>query len=711
MRCYICSLAILMALPSYAMDYKEDESCFKSHPQESQQKTVRTCLSSSAEKPFSRLTPDIKAQKLLPLFDQCCPYATQDINTYIEEIENFSPFDPKTIARGLIERVYDPVNIMCMIAKLKPELCQNQRTIKAADIIRHLFALGCEITKVPDYGLIAQKTDFMPLDYGMLSRTVPEIPAGIKLTTVAPQDFVLHDEKSCSLAISPTLLPNGSQFDSKGLGTLNDFIIQNLAYFCSETDFRALMYTSKRIHDALLQDVEKIPATCIPKKILDALPCQFIDASYMDTSALLNQLRDGFCKKWPCSGIAINFTGFNDPITCDLIHELSKYPIISICLQNNVLPDGLAPIGTLVQLRELWLKNLNIPELPQAICCLKELVALNIEHCGLTTLPQQIKQLRNLKFLDIRNNALTKLPDEIGFLTQLRSLIVSGNPLEAIPTSIGNLPELQNLVVGSLLSSGNIQQLPPTICILKKLAYLHCIKQKLIDIPANIGLLENLQSLKLSGNYLANLPDTMWAHLKNLTCLDLSHNSLTEIPRDIRLCEHLKNLDLSFNSIQYVPKILAQCSLCNFSIARNLPSTSFSLGLLALLAHKKLQSCFLVFEDHDDTLFLKQMGLLYSAIKKKLKADNSYLRKLTKSCRKDEDFIIEANTPSQADLYKDWDRQTWHIMWSILKFYNLQKVNTSFINHMTKILQSISEAKVLQNIDLLLNGNNVLKFA
>ena len=56
---------------------------------------------------------------------------------------------------------------------------------------------------------------------------------------------------------------------------------------------------------------------------------------------------------------------------------------------------------------------------------------------------------------------------------------------------------------------------------------------KISVLPKEIGLLENLVSLELSGCGLTDVPKEI-GNLKNLTHLDLSDNQLTILPKDIK---------------------------------------------------------------------------------------------------------------------------------------------------------------------------------
>ena len=75
----------------------------------------------------------------------------------------------------------------------------------------------------------------------------------------------------------------------------------------------------------------------------------------------------------------------------------------------------------------------------------------------------------------------------------------------------------------------------------------------LIEIPESITKLTNLTQLDLSSNSLTEIPESI-TKLTNLTQLDLSSNSLTEIPESITKLTNLTQLYLNSNSLIEIPE-------------------------------------------------------------------------------------------------------------------------------------------------------------
>jgi Leucine-rich repeat (LRR) protein len=86
--------------------------------------------------------------------------------------------------------------------------------------------------------------------------------------------------------------------------------------------------------------------------------------------------------------------------------------------------------------------------------------------------------------------------------------------------------------------------------------------------------LANLTSLSLSGNRIADVPDTLFVSLPLLTHLDLSSNAFSSFP--LALCNSsspLRSLNLSHNQIAVLPRAITRASA--------LESLDLSFNLLA----------------------------------------------------------------------------------------------------------------------------------
>ncbi|XP_077250841.1 uncharacterized protein LOC143890150 [Tasmannia lanceolata] len=157
----------------------------------------------------------------------------------------------------------------------------------------------------------------------------------------------------------------------------------------------------------------------------------------------------------------------------------------------------------------------------------------------------------NLALLNLTGNSLIgSIPSNIGSLSKLNSLDLSSNNLSGIlPPSLSNLTQISNLDVSSNMISGQID--PSFFSSWTQLTSLQFQYNQLIGtIPSEIGLLSNLQILRLYGNQLSgSIPPTI-GNLTNLDRLRLSQNNLTgPIPPSIGNLTKLTYLVLYENQL------------------------------------------------------------------------------------------------------------------------------------------------------------------
>ena len=131
----------------------------------------------------------------------------------------------------------------------------------------------------------------------------------------------------------------------------------------------------------------------------------------------------------------------------------------------------------LINLKELFLSNSQIEEIPKEIGELINLRELKLNKNEIKEIPSEIGKLINLKYLYLHNNKIVDVPKEIGELINLRELNLSSNQITEIPPEIGKLTNLKYL-------------------------YLH--NNKIVDVPKGLGNLTNLYNLTIYNNKLSN---------------------------------------------------------------------------------------------------------------------------------------------------------------------------------------------------------------
>lgn len=138
---------------------------------------------------------------------------------------------------------------------------------------------------------------------------------------------------------------------------------------------------------------------------------------------------------------------------------------------------------------------------------LKDLKQIYLKDVEIEALPSNISQLEQLQRLELRNSNIEELPSQIAFLKKLETLELSGNQLKELPNEIGYLQNLHLLE----LSQGKLQSL-----------------------NSRTAELTRLQKLKLSQNQLRYLPEELW-NLPKLSFLDLSYNRLERVDLPYRI--------------------------------------------------------------------------------------------------------------------------------------------------------------------------------
>ena len=119
------------------------------------------------------------------------------------------------------------------------------------------------------------------------------------------------------------------------------------------------------------------------------------------------------------------------------------FPITMKSIRYNdsaISPSELETVSNLMELR------IEIPINVEDICNLDNLEVLYLNDLGLTSLPDALGDLTSLKELHIWGNDLTTLPDSILNLQNLRVINISGNAFTRVPESLLTLPQLRRVI-------------------------------------------------------------------------------------------------------------------------------------------------------------------------------------------------------------------------------------------------------------------------
>jgi Leucine-rich repeat (LRR) protein len=182
-----------------------------------------------------------------------------------------------------------------------------------------------------------------------------------------------------------------------------------------------------------------------------------------------------------------------------------------------------------------YLPSYSLEELPSALFAkFSRLETLEIHHCNhLTSLPEAIGYLSHLKEFELyRCYSLTSLPSSLGQLTTLEKIALSFCH-ELTVEGIAPLQHLTGLKSLSLANLTKIKKYPDFICNLTALKELHLYSYSITALPAALGNLTNLETLRINLEKLQKLPESI-GNLNALTRIHFNHCSkLTTLPESL----------------------------------------------------------------------------------------------------------------------------------------------------------------------------------
>ncbi|XP_076905557.1 plant intracellular Ras-group-related LRR protein 6-like [Bidens hawaiensis] len=270
---------------------------------------------------------------------------------------------------------------------------------------------------------------------------------------------------------------------------------------------------------------------------------------------------------------------------------------------KNALGDIPESIGSLSRLIRLDLHQNKIASIPSSIKGCTLLAELYMGNNLLTSLPTEIGELINLgsfdlhsnklkeypveacklklSVLDLSNNSLSGLPPEIGLMTTLRKLVLTGNPIRTLRSSLvtGPTPALlrflrsrlpaeeesgtseskeqviaraSRLYLGSkelCLGGHGLSVVPPQVWETSDITKVDLSNNSIKDLPVQLSSCASIETLILSRNKIKEWPSAILESLHKLVCLKLDNNPLRKIPLDgFQTASKLQILDLSGNA-------------------------------------------------------------------------------------------------------------------------------------------------------------------
>ncbi|XP_012520426.1 PREDICTED: protein flightless-1 homolog isoform X2 [Propithecus coquereli] len=161
--------------------------------------------------------------------------------------------------------------------------------------------------------------------------------------------------------------------------------------------------------------------------------------------------------------------------------------------------------------------------------------------------PENVKAMTSLRWLKLNRTGLCYLPEELAALQKLEHLSVSHNNLTTLHGELSSLPSLRAIVAraNSLKNSG----VPDDIFKLDDLSVLDLSHNQLTECPRELENAKNMLVLNLGHNSIDAIPNQLFINLTDLLYLDLSENRLESLPPQMRRLVHLQTLVLNGNPL------------------------------------------------------------------------------------------------------------------------------------------------------------------
>lgn len=118
---------------------------------------------------------------------------------------------------------------------------------------------------------------------------------------------------------------------------------------------------------------------------------------------------------------------------------------ISSKLQNADVDAMFEGLEQLTNLKQLFLKNLQLTKIPKQVFQLKTLTELHLSGNKISAIPSEVENLQNLEFFDLVENQVSELPEELFKLYKLKCLMLDRNNISKIPSEIGQLRLLEEI--------------------------------------------------------------------------------------------------------------------------------------------------------------------------------------------------------------------------------------------------------------------------
>ncbi|OGN62739.1 MAG: hypothetical protein A3F09_02640 [Chlamydiae bacterium RIFCSPHIGHO2_12_FULL_49_11] len=236
------------------------------------------------------------------------------------------------------------------------------------------------------------------------------------------------------------------------------------------------------------------------------------------------------------------------------------------------------------ELQELVISAQAMRQFPCEVLQLSRLTVLSLQHTRIAVLPEGLSELPLLNVVCLAFNRLRALSEDFGKLP-LIELELQNNPFTEVPLAVARLTKLEKLNLSRIACSDLSDRLQSLTNL--QVAYLSGMGLKTLpELPGSLeeldlsqnnlgekGLWTRLVSY-IQGEEIVRQLSSEIGKLINLRKLNLSFNSLRDVPDTLGQCDQLLVLDLSSNRLSRVPDVLSKMArLVKLSLAHNPIST------------------------------------------------------------------------------------------------------------------------------------------
>ncbi len=218
--------------------------------------------------------------------------------------------------------------------------------------------------------------------------------------------------------------------------------------------------------------------------------------------------------------------------------------VYSIDVRNNML-SGQIPneIGDLCNLVSFYGQSNQFTALPHIVGGCAQVNELQLWDNQIDSISDELTGLPLLEKLDLSSNALTYVGSGIGMLTHLKELKLNNNFIPEILSGLGSLDSLELLD----LSYNEIAQVDGDIGGALSLRVVNFNDNNLTDLPIEFGNLQNLEYLSLPRNNFIEIPEAVFS-LSDLKSFTFFANEATGIvPCQLGLMDSLMEIEISGN--------------------------------------------------------------------------------------------------------------------------------------------------------------------